>query len=340
MKHSLWLMIEVYTLDKLYKTVYMANGFDPAVNLAAEEYLMATCKENEVIMYLWQNEKTVVIGKHQNPLKECHMKRMKDDHIHLIRRKSGGGAVFHDLNNLNFTFIAHKKHYDEKKQFLVILRALKEYGINGCHTGRNDLTVNQMKFSGNAFMHQDHVSCHHGTLLVDAKLDELSLYLTPPTLKLQSKGIDSVRSRVTNLKAFNPTITVANLKDQLVRAFDQTYNGILSHHQMPTSQMLAPYVVKYNDWDWTFAESPKATVKHEKSFSWGHFSIEMAIKNGIIVNCMISTDALLDEPFLKFQDLLVGKKLKYKEMTILICDLFQDEQVKDGLIELMMNMCV
>jgi len=327
-------------LDKLYKAIYISNSFDPAINLATEEYFMEICKENEIIMYLWQNEKTVVIGKHQNPLKECNVKSIKDNKIHLVRRKSGGGAVFHDLNNLNFTFIAHKRHYDEKKQFNVILRAIKEYGINGCHTGRNDLTVNQKKFSGNAFMHQDNVSCHHGTLLVDAKIDELGLYLTPPELKLQSKGIDSVRSRVANLKEFNPTITVDNLKDNLMRAFDKTYGGILCNKKMPSFQMISEYVDKYNDWDWIFAESPKATVKQAKTFSWGNFAIEMAIKNGLITNCIISTDSLLDEPFLEFQNILIGKKFRCDDITTLIHDVFEEEQVKCELIELINSMSV
>ena len=144
---------------------FISSSTNPYLNLAVEEYLLETVKPNQLILYLWQNERTVVIGKNQNAWKECRFQELEADGGHLARRLSGGGAVFHDLGNLNFTFLMPSGDYDLSKQMSVILEAVRSLGIDAQKSGRNDVTVDGKKFSGNAFCKRSKVKQHHGTLL-------------------------------------------------------------------------------------------------------------------------------------------------------------------------------
>jgi lipoate-protein ligase A len=181
-------------------TVIRTENTDPYENLAAEEYLTMNAEEDEVILFLWQNAHTVVIGRNQNPWKECNVERIKQDGVCLARRMSGGGAVYHDMGNLNFTFIAKDGLFDVARQTDVILLACRLMGINASKTGRNDLTVEGRKFSGHAYFSSQGYNYHHGTIMLDVNAEDLSKYLNVPDSKLKSKGVASVRSRVTNLK--------------------------------------------------------------------------------------------------------------------------------------------
>ena len=315
----------------LKKSLYLSDGFDPAVNLGFEEYLVNTCEEDEVILYLWQNAKTIVIGKHQNPYKECDLPNMKRDGIHLVRRKSGGGAVFHDMGNLNFTFIAHKDNYDQGRHFQVILEALKTWGINAEQTGRNDIAVDGKKFSGNAFLHTKGRGCHHGTILMDVNMKELGQYLTPPQIKLVGKGIDSVRSRVVNLKELNSALTIEGLKQSMVEAFNEVYSGPLDQKPMPDSALFADYSKHYGEWVWTIGRSPKATMSLGKRFEWGNLVMDLDVQDGIIDSCTLSSDTLLDEPLLVFQDALKGLRVGTAEISVLIDSMFVDEGMCEDL---------
>jgi lipoate-protein ligase A len=158
------------------KLVY-SDSYNPFFNLSLEEHLFQNIKEDEVIFYLWQNAHTVVIGRNQNPYRECNLREFEADRGKLARRMSGGGAVYHDLGNLNFTFILPKREFNLIKQFEVIIKALKRIGITAYISGRNDLLVNEKKFSGNAFYHTDKTSLHHGTILIDVCPEKIQKYL-------------------------------------------------------------------------------------------------------------------------------------------------------------------
>ena len=200
------------------------GGTDPYENLATEACLMKHCPQDSAILYLWQNEKTVVIGKNQNPWKECDLPLLQDDGIRLARRKSGGGAVYHDLGNLNFTFLLPLSDYDPLRQLDVICSALRRFGISAQRTGRNDITVDGRKVSGSAFQKSGGIGCHHGTLLVASDVEKMSRYLRPSAEKLQTKGVDSVRSRVVNLQALFPELSVENLAAAVKEAFIQSFS--------------------------------------------------------------------------------------------------------------------
>ncbi len=321
-------------MSVLKKSVYFSSGFNPAENLGLEDYLISICEKNEVILYLWQNRKTIVIGKHQNPYKECNLLNLKKDGIHLVRRRSGGGAVFHDLGNLNFTFIAHRENYDQDLHFKVILDALKPWGIEAEQTGRNDIAVDGMKFSGNAFINGKSVQCHHGTLLVDVNMKELGNYLTPPKIKLQDKGIESVRSRVVNLKDLNADLSIDELKLSLIEAFDRTYSGILTMKETPDSSIIAGYSSFFSDWQWTVAKSPKASISHSRKFAWGVIVMDLSVVGGTIESCIVSSDSLLDQPFEDLAGRIHGLKLRASEIGNVIDELFSDRKVAEDLKDL------
>ena len=175
------------------------GAYDPFRNLAIEKNLTFLTQEGQCILYLWQNHKTVVIGRNQNAWKECNVDALLADGGTLARRMSGGGAVFHDLGNLNFSFCVRKEDYDVDRQLEVIRQALHREGIEAVKSGRNDLLADGRKFSGNAFYKSGEFCCHHGTIMIDVNRDLIGRYLHVPERKLLSKGIASVQSRVINL---------------------------------------------------------------------------------------------------------------------------------------------
>ena len=208
-------------IDKL--KLYRGQSFDPFFNLAVEEYLLQNTDEGCCTLYLWQNQNTVVIGRNQNAFKECRTTLLENEGGKLARRLSGGGAVFHDLGNLNFTFLVPTADYDLDKQLKVIELACEKLGVKVERSGRNDILADGRKFSGNAFYKNGPRAYHHGTLMVDVDREKMSRYLNPSKAKLSSKGVDSVRSRVVNLKELASDTTIELLSEKLAEAFEEVY---------------------------------------------------------------------------------------------------------------------
>ena len=196
---------------------------NPWFNLATEDWIFNTLDADSHTLFLWRNSETVVIGRSQNPWVECKTDKMEADEVFLARRQSGGGAVFHDLGNTNFTFLSPKDDYDQVANFTIIINALKKLGIDAKLSGRNDMQVGDKKISGSAFKHAADRSFHHGTLLVNADMQKLGDYLNPHPLKLKAKGIKSVRARVANLVEFNEDITHEILSQAIIEAFCACY---------------------------------------------------------------------------------------------------------------------
>jgi len=297
-----------FTLLKRYK-IYISESFDPSFNLSVEEWLMDVCEADETVLFLWQNENTIVIGRNQNPYKECDLNKLKEDGVLLVRRLSGGGAVYHDLGNLNFTFIEPEDHYNVDNNMKIILDALSGFGIKGSFNGRNDLVAGDRKFSGNAFFSSNGMNCHHGTLLVDVDMEKLSRYLTVSPLKLKSKGIDSVKSRVINLKALSSEISVSGLKDSLIESFCDFYETEAEIESIGEKTLdLVACKAKYNSYEWNCSESPDFTVVLEEKFGWGLVEASLEISDGLIRSCRICTDAIFTEGFREMERRLIGEK--------------------------------
>lgn len=287
---------------------------------------------NEVVLFLWQNLNTIVIGRNQNPYKECDIKKLKEDDVQLVRRLSGGGAVYHDQGNLNFTFIAADKNYSVEQNMKVILNGVSKFGIHGQFNGRNDLMVQGRKFSGNAFISDDGMNCHHGTLLINVDLDKLSRYLTVSNLKLQSKGIDSIVSRVVNLSEISPQITIENLKEALIASFNELYKTESPIVEINEKAMdLTSYLEKYHSWEWNFSESPDFSTSIEEKFDWGIFEIHLGFSDGKIQKCKIFTDAIILEDFQNLESSLQEKLFKSDIILEVIKDCIKSQQIQQDI---------
>lgn len=274
--------------------VYESPYVDPYINLAIEKQIMDSTPTGVCVLYLWQNQNTVVIGRNQNAWLECRTSLLAEEGGALARRLSGGGAVFHDLGNLNFTFIMHKEDYDLDKQLSVIQTACSFAGIAAEKSGRNDLLANGRKFSGNAFYQNQTHAYHHGTLMVDVEMDKLGRYLSPPKAKLAAKGVASVRSRVVNLKELAPELTIDIMKRHMVDAFCKVYGIhpdpiVLSDDNMASIDVLRE---QYSSWDYVFGAPLPFTFQCEGYFPWGNIHLQLSAKEGVIQTVKFYSDSM------------------------------------------------
>lgn len=308
-----------------------STGFNPYRNLAMEEYLFSRCREDEMILYLWQNQNTVVIGRNQNAWKECRISKIEEDGAVIARRLSGGGAVYHDLGNLNFTFLVRKDNYDLQKQLEVILKAVQKLGIHAEASGRNDILVDGQKFSGNAFHeHRDHCY-HHGTLMVNVKLEELNKYLNVSKKKLESKGIASVRSRVTNLTAYDPELTIGRLRAALRETFEEVYgleSRVMKEEELDQEKVHTLYE-KYASWDWIYGRQFEFQYEVSERFVWGQMDVQFQVDSGRITDVAVYSDSLKPEVIQVLPEKLKGIRYNNQVMGDQIRSLHADDEQEE-----------
>lgn len=273
-------------------SVYESFVVNPYENLATEKYLLDSVRPGQCILYLWQNQNTVVIGKNQNPWVECRTTLLQEEGGLLARRLSGGGAVFHDLGNLNFTFLVSQEDYDLEKQLEVIRCACAFAGIRAEKSGRNDLLAEGQKFSGNAFYQAKGKAYHHGTLLIDVDMGKLSRYLSPPKAKLEAKGISSVRSRVVNLRELSAELTCDKMRTLMKRAFAQVYCLEPETQIIPNGDSIQALAEEYGSWEYVYGTPLPFTFQCEQKFSWGYVLIQLEVKNGVVLGARVYSDAM------------------------------------------------
>ena len=272
---------------------------NPYRNLALEEQLLFACGKEECILYLWQNQNTVVIGRNQNCFRECWVSALEEDGGFLARRLSGGGAVYHDLGNLNFTFLARRENYQVERQLEVILQAVKRLGLLAEKTGRNDVAIGGRKFSGNAFYQAGDFCCHHGTLLVNTDREKMARYLNVSPGKLKAKGVASVRSRVVNLADLLPEERsteqiIRDLRGCLLQSFSNVYGlpaetfdrGRLNEADLKNGEN------RFSSRKWKYGETIPFEREVSRRFSWGEVQIQLAVKNGRVEQARVYSDAM------------------------------------------------
>ncbi|MBE6534526.1 MAG: lipoate--protein ligase [Ruminococcaceae bacterium] len=265
---------------------------NPYINLATEEYFLT--QSNEDIFMLWQNEPTIVIGKNQNAFAEINMDFVKQNNIHIARRISGGGAVYHDLGNVNYTFISKREKSEINFEHFTkpILDSLQNVGISAKLSGRNDLILDNKKFSGNAQHVIGSRVLHHGTLLFDTNLDVLTLALNVDSEKIKSKAIQSTRSRVTNLKPYFPIGTDAGDFIKMISQYVLSrFNAELI--EAPICEEIDKLATRNASDEWLFPKSAYIsgyTVTKKKRYNFGIVSIEINMSNEQIVEAKISGD--------------------------------------------------
>lgn len=274
--------------------LFRYDSVDPYLNLAIEQHLLETVEKGTCILYLWQNENTVVIGRNQNAWKECRTSLLEEEGGRLARRLSGGGAVFHDLGNLNFTFLVNEEDYDVDRQLTVIQTACRALGLTAERSGRNDVLVDGRKFSGNAFYHSKGKAYHHGTLLVDTDGEKLARYLSPSKAKLQAKGVDSVRSRVVNLAELVPGLTCDRMAEEMAVAFGTVYG--LKVEELSSDGLDGAKVealrARNAGRDWLYGPRLPLSFECEERFDWGSVQLQLQVESGVVVQAKVYSDAM------------------------------------------------
>ncbi|NLK43573.1 MAG: lipoate--protein ligase [Tissierellia bacterium] len=297
------------------------NSNDPRYNLAFEEYCFKHLDLKEDYVILWINGPAIIIGKNQNTIEEINQDFVNEKGIKVVRRITGGGAVYHDLGNLNFSIISMSsgpEKIDFKKYNIPIVKALEKLGLQCELTGRNDITLDGKKFSGIAQSVWKKRVLNHGTIMFDVELDVLSKALQVKQDKIESKGVKSVRSRVTNIKPYlTVDVDIYEFREILLKSIFEM-EGLepeehkLSQEDLDNIQKL--FEEKYSTWEWNYGESPKANYKNYKRFDFGSIDIRFNVVNGLITDMKIYGDFFGTEDVALLQDKLNGVRYEKEEV--------------------------
>ena len=301
---------------------------NPYFNLALEEYALKELNVDDDFFILWQNENTIVVGRNQNTIEEINSKAVKEKEVSVVRRMSGGGAVYHDLGNINYTFITRSdddSKHNFKKFTRPIIDALASLGIDAEFTGRNDITIDGKKISGNAQYYYQNRMLHHGTILFDVNPDILKDVLNVKIDKIASKGIKSVKSRVTSIsKHLKQPMTSEELTDMLLKFILDTDDVsekeyVLSEEDLANIQKLADE--KYSTWEWVYGESPKFELQQSKRYKGGNLDIRLNVKNGIVTDFKIFGDFFGKKDIKEIEELIMNNRFEESHIRDILKDI-------------------
>ncbi|MBQ8703829.1 MAG: lipoate--protein ligase [Bacteroidales bacterium] len=275
----------------------VSDQTNPYWNIAVENYLLSLPESEVITLYLWRNRRTVVIGQNQNPFTECNVDALEADGGYLMRRRTGGGAVYHDDGNINFSFVVPKALYDQTRQFRVLQRAVAAFGLQAEVSGRNDVLVDGRKFSGNAFSKGRYQDLHHGTILIKGNMEDLQRYLKPKPAKLRKHGVSSVQSRVVNLSELNPAITSESIVPALRVAFESEYSGNSEYSDFSEIIKRPEVRTLYEEFasdEWRFGRWRTFTAQRSAQFDWGGVELQLTVdqEHSLITDVQIASDAL------------------------------------------------
>ncbi|WMM24865.1 lipoate--protein ligase [Tissierella sp. MB52-C2] len=301
------------------------NSNDPFFNHAAEEYLMNNFDE-EVFM-LWINKPSILIGKNQNTISEINLDYVKENDITVVRRLSGGGTVYNDLGNMNFTFITYRSSSDTKvkngfeKFALPVINALKSLGANAEFTGRNDIVIDGKKFSGNAQYFQKDKLLHHGTLLYDCDMSKLSLALKSKPIKFVDKSVKSVGARVTNI--------VDHVKEEMSLLEFREYlkNYVINTHGIETiyefnekdlEEINKIVKDRFETWEWNYGKSPNYKYTNSRKYPSGVVEYHLEVESGQIEKISIYGDFFGEKNITELEEKLIGKKHNINDLELVL----------------------
>ncbi|SUY46071.1 lipoate-protein ligase [Clostridium putrefaciens] len=330
--------------------IYVVNNSNNAYfNHATEEYLL-TNFQDEIFM-LWINKPSILIGRNQNTLSEINSDYVKSNNIDVVRRLSGGGAVFNDLGNMNFTFITNRFNSniatkDGFERFaLPVIKALDSLNVQAEFTGRNDITIDGKKFSGNAQYFSKDKLLHHGTLMYNCDVDSLSKALKCKPLKFKDKGIKSISSRVTNISShMNSTMDLYEFKDYLMN-FVMKCNDIITVYELTNQDIIEIEKImksRFETWEWNYGKSPNYSYQHSSKYSCGSIEYHINVNNGIISNISLYGDFFGEKNISELESKILGINHNLTDLSEALKDVVMDQYVKglstfeflDGLINI------
>lgn len=313
---------------------YIETSWDiPYYNFALEDYLLNEAEEDDYVFF-YIHKPSIIVGKYQNTIEEVNKDFIEDNNILIARRLSGGGAVYHDHGNLNFSFVhkASKKDVNDFKKFTKpVVDALKDLGLNAHLSGRNDILIDDKKISGNAQYFTNNRLLHHGTLLYDSEMSNLVKSLKVRELKIKSKGIKSVKSRVANIADFlNDTLPIEDFRDYLLKSFYKS-KDIEKYDLDERALTYIENKVKeqFSTWDWNWGKSPDYEIQKIEKFPFGILDTRIDVKDGKINKCKIYGDYFSKKDISNLENSLIGLKYDKNELlknknVIKINDYFTD----------------
>lgn len=295
---------------------------DPFYNLALEEYLLTNYTEGTIVM-LWQNENTIVIGRHQNALEEVNQQYVDEHKIKVVRRNTGGGAVYHDLGNLNYSVITDQLDTNENMMRIFsepVIAVLKDLGVEATFSGRNDILIDGKKVSGTAQKIYKTRVLHHGCILFDTDLDKVSESLNVRPEKFQSKAIKSVRSRVGNIKDYlQIPVSMQEFRDRISeKLIKESPYLILNISENEQEEVQRLSKEKYETWEWTYGHPIECTVHNYKRYEGGTVEVYMSVEDGIIEKCQMYGDFMAARPASEVGKALEGCRYEYKYVLNLL----------------------
>jgi lipoate-protein ligase A len=308
------------------------KSLDPYFNQATEEYFLKNFAEN--VFMLWQNDYTIVVGKHQNTLAEINVDYVKEKGVRVVRRLTGGGAVYHDMGNLNYTFImgfgAEGAKVDFKKYNQPIIDVLAQLGVEATFSGRNDILIEDQKFSGNAehIYHQKQRVLHHGTLLYASEIEDISDALNVNPLKFEGKARKSVRSRVTNISShLKEDIGVEKFGERVLEHITHLYPDAVPYEMTAADKAAIQKLAdeKYSQWHWNYGYSPKYGLKKGVKTPGGFVEVHLNVEKGMIVNLEIFGDFFVNKDLEPLINGLLGQEHQEEKLLAVLQELKSSE---------------
>jgi len=299
---------------------------DPTLNLALEEYALRNLPMDETYLLFYINEPSIIIGKNQNTIEEINEEYVRENHIHVVRRLSGGGAVYHDLGNLNFSFITQddgQSFHNFAKFTQPVIDALRALGVDAALTGRNDIQVGERKVSGNAQFATRGRMFSHGTLLFDSAMDNVASALKVKPMKIESKSTKSIRARVANIKEFLPpemqSMTIEDFRATLLKyLFNCEAQDVpqyrLTEQDWDNVRQIAE--ARYRTWEWNYGRSPKFNISNAHKFPSGIIDVRLDVMNGMLENIKIYGDFFGVGDVAELEELLRGTRYEQSAIKV------------------------
>ena len=329
------------------------NSNDPFFNHAAEEYLMNNFDEE--IFMLWINKPSILIGRNQNTISEINLDYVEENHITVVRRLSGGGTVYNDLGNMNFTFITYRNSLETKvkngfeKFALPVINALKSLGANAEFTGRNDIVIGGKKFSGNAQYSQKDKLLHHGTLLYNCDMSKLSLALKSKPIKFVDKSVKSVGARVTNIiEHIDEKMDLLEFREYLKNYVIKTHGieTIYEFNEKDLKEIDKIVKNRFETWEWNYGKSPNYRYTNSRKYPSGVVEYHLEVESGQIENISIYGDFFGEKSIKELEEKLIGVKHNINDLeavlnTIYINDYIHGLSAKEfieGLLDIELDM--
>ncbi|KAF9035014.1 Lipoyltransferase and lipoate-protein ligase [Hymenopellis radicata] len=272
-------------------SIYLSDSTDPYFNLSLEDWLFRKKSPDAPLLFIYRDEPCVVIGRNQNPWKEVNFPVLHQRGIPFIRRRSGGGTVYHDLGNTNFSIHLPRTSFDRNVTGQIILRAVRALQVDAELNDRNDLCVRGDKVSGSAYKIVNKRAYHHGTMLISTHLETLGDLLRTDKASMNTKGVASVRSPVCNLQQHDPAITHESFSDAVVHAFREAFSDASPVQRVTAieskNEDIRKGMSELTTWEWAYGQTPEFTYNINKHFTWGHVEAEIRAKHGVILSCHI-----------------------------------------------------